>query len=1035
MSDEQELCTSTLYKDNKDWSDIVPIYPSEDEDRAVKIAVTEDFIDAFAYFRAILKKKEFSNRVLILLEDCIRLNPANYTVWQYRRETLKALNSDLKKEIKYLDTIIEETPKNYQVWHHRRLIVEQIGASMLDYELDFTGDILNDENKNYHAWQHRQWVVRTFKSPLDRELSFALRLLLEDPRNNSAYNYRYFLLTLYKKTEDRETIDSEISLAKKFIEGMPNNESVWNYLAGLLLENGISSNQNIVNFVEDLYERTEGQERSPMMVSFIADIMLENIEKRVNCEQSAERAKKLYNELIELDPVRVNYWKHQIHIVDFLVDQCDKPVWSWIMEGLFEMHRILRDVYPNGDPLIRFAVSDYVSRMLDSAWPERGYDRHEMLKVLGNVEPPVETNTEINQLGGLTMAINALADPKVKAAPQENEEATCDVESSEIDRFIDEIKRVEKPNKIDTVGNIIMFTRFENDGDITKLKNEVANLLRMHNEMTTAATSQTLLPITDLRLFIVNLYTGNSCNVSTSPLVIYPPYPQMRTWVISRNASQYLQVFRSITLHAFHLASTTVSKIPMKEEIKGTSTSSNYDVELFHPRAALNILKRLKICGLVNSRATSDEGVTYETNRLAWATAPKSKWSLFPYQRAAFPCTPSESSSRPATCLTQFVMDGRCVLLDLERKGAASKLRTNVGGKYLVSHLLIAKHGRIYLHTVDIAPRRVNKNLALHLSKMTPIRPPAIKPNTAQFKHVMEQLKLKKPEIDMIKGKNFNEENFKAFRKLRMGEAREKMLRLMRHIPLYAKDTFVFHPQVMKNFEPLATLITKKTLDDADVENCAATIMKVRQKRDQMVPFCSPKADIETTLVKNMSDASEQARIAIVEFARLLSLYRKNSEKHEKIYRDYDEALGVSKMLNLDVEDIIPNDTNIETFPCLFLKTDSTTLRRMLSDENLEDGEVVSPKRVKLFALNKSQEPREWIPIEIDVMELICNNVEEHVKKTRRDFAARENFGDDVVLYPNLNASQPEAAMADERAKHERGGSGTPPRTATNNRY
>uniref|UniRef100_A0A8R1I0V3 Protein farnesyltransferase/geranylgeranyltransferase type-1 subunit alpha n=1 Tax=Caenorhabditis japonica TaxID=281687 RepID=A0A8R1I0V3_CAEJA len=318
MSDN-DICSSALYKDNASWKDITPIYPTKDEEVAVKIAVTEDFIDAFAYFRAVLIKNEKSERVMALLEDCIRLNPANYTVWQYRRVCLKELSWDLKKEMRYLDDIIQESPKNYQVWHHRRFIVEQMGNSAVADELSFSAEIIHEENKNYHAWQHRQWLVRTFKVPYEQELSFALRMLLIDSRNNSAYNYRYFLLTLYDKTEDQEQMAIEINLAKRFIENMPNNESAWNYLSGLLISHSITSNNDVVSFVEDLYETTPEEKRSPFLLAFIGDMMLEKIEAGAAPEESAERAKNLYKDLQKIDPVRVNYYKHQSLLVQTLL--------------------------------------------------------------------------------------------------------------------------------------------------------------------------------------------------------------------------------------------------------------------------------------------------------------------------------------------------------------------------------------------------------------------------------------------------------------------------------------------------------------------------------------------------------------------------------------------------------------------------------------------------------------------------------------------------------------------------------------------
>lgn len=72
---------------------------------------------------------------------------------QYRQQVLFELNSDLQKELDYIDEIASAQAKNYQVWHHRQVIVDKLNNG--EREIPFIDEILEEDSKNYHAWSYR----------------------------------------------------------------------------------------------------------------------------------------------------------------------------------------------------------------------------------------------------------------------------------------------------------------------------------------------------------------------------------------------------------------------------------------------------------------------------------------------------------------------------------------------------------------------------------------------------------------------------------------------------------------------------------------------------------------------------------------------------------------------------------------------------------------------------------------------------------------------------------------------------------------
>ncbi|XP_055919222.1 protein farnesyltransferase/geranylgeranyltransferase type-1 subunit alpha [Eupeodes corollae] len=297
------------YSKRKEWADVTPLAQDDGDYPVVAIAYSPKFREVYDYFRAILAKKEKSLRALGLIKDALRLNPANYTVWQYRRECLKDLNINLYDELDYIEFVIRDNPKNYQVWHHRRVIVEILMDP--SNELGLTEAVLNMDAKNYHAWQHRQWVIRTYDL-YENELTYVDKLIAEDIRNNSAWNQRFFVLRHFGFTP--EVIQRELQYTMNRIRVVKNNESAWNFLRGLLKQSDgtLGQHSEVVDFIVELYANGS---RSPYLVAFLIELYEEKCLQSVDDTSEQETyAKKVYSLCDDMskkhDIIRRKYWQY-----------------------------------------------------------------------------------------------------------------------------------------------------------------------------------------------------------------------------------------------------------------------------------------------------------------------------------------------------------------------------------------------------------------------------------------------------------------------------------------------------------------------------------------------------------------------------------------------------------------------------------------------------------------------------------------------------------------------------------------------------
>lgn len=317
-----------LYSMREEWKDVQPLDQSDLTNPLVPIFYPPEYKDAMDYFRGIVAKGEKSQRVLELTEHIIRMNPAHYTVWQYRYDTLLELEAPLDKELALMDELALTNMKFYQVWHHRKLLLLKYAQPAA--ELSFISKVLAVDSKNYHTWAYRQWLLAHFDQEdlWSLELPSVELLLQEDVRNNSAWHHRFFVVFdsgVREGDEDREQVlRREINFTKQKIAIAPNNLSAWNYLRGILdrVEVKYATLKDfVVLYTTPREERPVVEEEvldldnprpsssaslpCALAIEFLADICLE--------EGDTTKAAELFTSLAEEhDTMRKRYWDYRV---------------------------------------------------------------------------------------------------------------------------------------------------------------------------------------------------------------------------------------------------------------------------------------------------------------------------------------------------------------------------------------------------------------------------------------------------------------------------------------------------------------------------------------------------------------------------------------------------------------------------------------------------------------------------------------------------------------------------------------------------
>ncbi|XP_034019410.1 integrator complex subunit 13 isoform X2 [Thalassophryne amazonica] len=512
-----------------------------------------------------------------------------------------------------------------------------------------------------------------------------------------------------------------------------------------------------------------------------------------------------------------------------------KSLWTCAVECSMEYCRILYDVFPR-NKLINYIVSDSEFHILNS-WRQEDQSTHELMSALAAVGPPNprEDPECCSILHGLVAAVETLC--KITELQHEKR-----------------ITLMDMADRVSNRGRIICLTNAKSDTHVRMLEDCIQETILEQNKL--AAGSDRLMAIQQCELVLVHIYPqGEDTLVSDRPKKAISPL--LTTEVHSVRAGRHLATKLNILVQQhFDLASTTITNIPMKptlnvceQEEQHANTSANYDVELLHHRDAhIEFFKSgdLHMAG----SSTRDNGLK-ETITLKWCN-PRTNSIELHYCTGAYRISPTDVNSRPSSCLTNFLLNGRSVLLEQPRKS----------GSKVISHMLSSHGGEIFLHV-------------LNSNRSTLEDPPSISEGCGgrvtdyritDFGEFMRENRLTP----------VSESSHDPSGKLPVERAKAQLERYTRYWPMIISQTTIFNMQAVV---PLANLIVKENLTEEDVLTCHKTVYNLvdMERKNDPLPISTvgsrgkgPKRD-------------EQYRIMWNELETLVKTHAGATDRHQRV--------------------------------------------------------------------------------------------------------------------------------------------------------
>jgi hypothetical protein len=429
-----------------------------------------------------------------------------------------------------------------------------------------------------------------------------------------------------------------------------------------------------------------------------------------------------------------------------------------------EYCRIVWDLFPTGK-LIRFVISDKAAHIVNT-WENHTQTISHVNNAMIMVGSPRNTQqtSDYTVIHGLRAAIEALAEPT---------------------GFQREYMEKNELSRVSNRGRVICITSARDNPSMSSLEDIFLQVLLQQNAISAKSDKQQLLNIDFCHLVIINLYPKESLVTTRIPKDFSSI---LRSEIHSHPSSKLPRVLMNLILKHYNLASTTVTNIPMKEEAN-SSSSANYDVEIFHESRTHSVFLNAELPRSV----ISQEGFEYETVTLRWCT-PRSGAPEMQHCLVQNRITPVDVTSRPSSCLINFLLSGRSVLLEMPKK---------TGGK-TTSHLLSAHGGEIFIHSLNTSRSVLEDCPSISEGvggKIVNYRIPDLVQTTSQQRLI--PLKSKHPDENL-------------------GKVRARLMKKMMYWPITFNSTIVYN--IRQYVEPILGMTLKEELTEEEIMTCQQCI-------------------------------------------------------------------------------------------------------------------------------------------------------------------------------------------------------------------